>query len=122
MTALGLPTATLPKLTAVTDVRVGWVPVPLNVMVWGLLGELLVTVTVPAGCAPSVVGLRLMPMLHVAPAASEAPQGNDGDAGSPYGPPAVTVIELMVTADAPVFLNATEWVAPVVLTTTLPKL
>jgi hypothetical protein len=121
LTALTVPTGTLPKLSVDADVAVGLTPVPLSVMVCGLLGEVLVMVTVPAGCAPSVVGLRLMPMLQVAPTASVAPQGDTGEAGNPYGPPAVTVIEVMVTADEPVFLKAIEWVTPVVLTTRAPN-
>ena len=80
----------MPKASEEGDASDWTTPFPLNATVLGLLGELLVMVSVPAGWAPSAVGLRLMPMLQLAPAASEAPHGDVAAVGRPYGPPAVT--------------------------------
>jgi hypothetical protein len=45
----------------------------------------------------------------------------DGDPAMAYGPPAVTLSELIVIAAVPVFLRVTILGVLVVLTTTLPK-
>ena len=47
-------------------------PVPLRLIVWGLLEALSVTVTVPVR-VPDAVGLKVTLMLQLAPAASELP-------------------------------------------------
>jgi hypothetical protein len=123
LAALVWLSGTFPKAIEAADKAVGLTPVPLNATVCGLLVELLVMVSEPAGCAPKAVGLRVMPILQVAPALSEPELGHGADAAAAraYGPPAVTDKELIEMAEEPVFLNPTEWTAPVVPTTTLPK-
>jgi hypothetical protein len=68
--ALALPTITLPKFSDVTVNPVGGTAFPLSaIVVVGLLAVVLM-VSVSAGCAPKAVGLRVTPMVQLAPAAN----------------------------------------------------
>jgi len=122
-TVLSVPTTTSPKFIDAIDNAVAFTPVPLSVtVVVGLLAVVLM-VSVSAGCVPKAIGLRVRPMAQLAPAANAPGLAHvvDGDPAMAYGPPAVTLSELIVMAAVPVFLRVTVLGALVVLTTTLPK-
>lgn len=116
------PTATLPKATVVGNASVATIPVPLNATVVGLPDAVLAMVSVPS-CEPSTPGEKVMLMLQLPPAAT-APEVEQAGLPIPvslYPVPAVTLIELMLTAALPVFLNRTFSAADVVLSATPPK-
>jgi hypothetical protein len=66
---LDWPTTTFPNDSEAGDTVVGFTPVPLNATVFGLLVELLVIESVPAGCTPTDVGLKITSAVQLAPAA-----------------------------------------------------
>jgi hypothetical protein len=66
--ALVWPTTTLPKFTAVAESVTGAIPVPESVTVCGLFKALSVTVSVPAGAAPRVEGVKVRTTVQLAPA------------------------------------------------------
>jgi len=120
LAALASPTGTLPKFTTVVETTVGSTPTPLSATVCGELGAVVAMVSVPAGCAPNAVGLRVSNILQLAPAASVGVKHGEEELME-YGEAAVTDRELMLIEDAPVFFKVTTLVALVVFTTTLPK-
>jgi hypothetical protein len=89
-------------------------------VVVGLLAVVLM-VSVLAGWAPRVVGLRVRRILQLAPAANVGFKHVDVPVIA-YGVPGVTASELMLMEAPPVFVRVTVLIALVVLTTTLPKL
>ncbi len=66
-------TTTLPKARVVGDTVAGANPVPVSALVCGLLLAPSVTVSVP-GREPVAVGLNVMLIVQLAPAARDVPQ------------------------------------------------
>ena len=74
LAVLLVPTNWLPNASEVGDkVTAGAVPVPVRAAVWGLLGALSVTVSVP-DLAPVAAGLNVTLIAQLAPAAKLVPQ------------------------------------------------
>ena len=71
---LVVPCTTLPKFTVVGPNVVGEMPVPESVAVSGLFEALLATVKVPAGAAPSAIGVKVAVIAQLALGASTTPQ------------------------------------------------
>lgn len=114
------PTTTLLKCHPGAEREVATVADPLSDTVCGELGAVVVMVSVPAGCAPSAVGLRVRNILQLAPAASVGFKHVEAGVIA-YGVPVVTLRELMRMEDVPVFFRLTALALLVVFTTTLPK-
>lgn len=112
---------TSPKAIVLEDTAVGSTPVLLKLTVCGLLVELLVMVSVPAGCAPGIVGVSCTITVQLAPEASAGVIKHVDEELIEYGEPALTVSEVRLTEDAPVFLNVTVCDALAVPTTTFPN-
>jgi hypothetical protein len=68
--ALAVFTTTFPKLWVVGVISVGFTPVPLSATVSGLFPAFDAIVSVPAGCVPVVVGVRVTWIVQPVPAAS----------------------------------------------------
>jgi len=71
LTALVVLTGTSPKPTDEGDSAVGSEPVAFSGTRLGLFEALVSIVRFPAGTAPRAVGVRVMPIVQLAPAASE---------------------------------------------------
>ncbi len=88
----------------VAQVRSGVVtcttPEPTMVTNWGLAGALLRICSVPAGCAPSAVGVKVRPMVQLAPAASVPGFGHVVDGATAYSLPAMIAMALILSAEA----------------------
>ncbi|HXY51178.1 MAG TPA: hypothetical protein VEI01_17130 [Terriglobales bacterium] len=69
LAALVVPNATFPKDREAGVIVTGFVPVPVRVMVWEPASTLSLTVMVPVN-VPVAVGVKVMEIEHLAPAAS----------------------------------------------------
>jgi len=116
---LVVPSATVPKGTVVADSVVGAIPVPVSATFCEPLVGVVVMVRVPVSEATEA-GVRVTPMLQLAPAASELPHVVVGDE-TLAKPVPETPIDLIVMAADPVFVKVTFPTALVSWTTTLPK-
>ena len=115
--ALVSSTATSPKFNDVGETVVGSTPFPLSATICGLLDALSLMVSVPAGWAPNAVGVRVTPMMQLAPAANELVHVVDGSTA--YGVPAI-ISEIAILPDS-LFLRVTFLIALVSFTATSPK-
>jgi len=119
-------TVTLPKSTVLADSVTGATPVPESAENCGLLVAVSITVICPPAVAPSVVGLKSIPIMQFAPPASvpvttppEIGQVVTAPVSSTNGPPKRT---LVIDKLPPwLFVSVTVFAVLVAPTATLPK-
>jgi hypothetical protein len=112
--------ATLPKAKVVAESVVGAISVPVSVTSCGVLLAFVLIVRVPV-CGPVVVGVRVTPILQVAPAAKAPGLAHVVDGSIAKGLPAGRVSDVMLRAVNWLFLRDTVLMALVSLITTFPK-
>jgi hypothetical protein len=95
--ALVVPSATVPNATVVADSLVGTSPDPVSFTVSPLLLALSAMVSVPAGCAPVAVGVKLKERVQLAPPAKGVAVEQVVAGPSANSPSPDTVRELNVT-------------------------
>ena len=114
--ALVAPTTTFPKLTEVGDADVCAIPVAVSGRLCGEFEAFVVIVSELAGTAPTAVGVTVMEITQLAPAASELPQVFEAIAYSAGG-----VTAEIVRGEVWLLVSVTDLSALVVPTGTLPK-
>jgi hypothetical protein len=95
LVALGTPNGTLPKLRLDGVSDTGVIPVPESPTVSGLPEAPNETVSVPAGCAPSAVGVKVSATVQLRPAPRVGIRQVE-EGSMEYGDPAVTESDEML--------------------------
>ena len=93
---------------------------PLRLTCCGL-SVLLSLMSIVALREPPLAGLKVIPMVHVPPAATLVPQGVAGDRAKSFGLVPVNMIELIVRVEFPVLVKTTFWAGLVVPVNLNPK-
>ena len=113
------------NFSEVGEIATGAIPFPESVIVCGLLLALVVMVTEPAGWVPNATGVRVRPMVQLAPGvplgANEPELGHVVDGSMAYGLPGDRTRDAILRATDWLFLSVTTLIALVSLITTLPK-
>jgi hypothetical protein len=107
------------------NIATGAIPFPDSVTFCGLLLALVVMVTEPAGWVPRALGVRVRPIVQLAPGvplAVRLPElGHVVEGSIAYGLPGDRTIDVILSATDWLFLSVTTLIALASLITTLPK-
>ena len=110
-----------PRFKLVVETAVAAMPVAERATVLVFVFGVALMVRVPAGSAPSEVGVARTTTVQLAAWASEGVVGHVEDASMTYEPTGATVMAPSVNTLPPVFVKVTDLRVLVSLTTTLPK-